>query len=56
MPQFLKIVHGVKGGGQVIDVDSWQLKFWRELIRHHHRWQIALFFNAGIKRQARPEQ
>ncbi|MNT15276.1 hypothetical protein D3C72_1503230 [compost metagenome] len=56
MSQLLKIIHGVKGGGEVIDVDGRQLQFWRELIRHYHRRQIALLFDTGIKRQARAEQ
>ena len=37
-------------------MDSWKFKFWREFVSHHHRWQIFLFFFAGIKRNVRAEQ
>ncbi|MNE38374.1 hypothetical protein D3C80_1322700 [compost metagenome] len=56
MPQILEIVHGVKRGGQIINMDRRQFKLRCKFIRHHHRRQVALLFNAGIKRQTRPEQ
>ena len=37
MPQFLKIVHGVECGGEVIDMNGWQLQLRREFVRHDHR-------------------
>ncbi|VGP89194.1 hypothetical protein SB00610_04368 [Klebsiella quasipneumoniae subsp. similipneumoniae] len=54
--QLVKVVYRVKGRRQVIDVDGGQLQLRRELVRHDHRWQIALLFHAGVKRQARAEQ
>ena len=49
VPQLVQIVHGVKRGGEVIDMHRRQLQLGSEFIGHHHRRQIALLFHARIE-------
>ena len=56
MPQFVEIINGIKRGGQVIDMHSRELQLRRKLVRHDHRRQSTLLFDAGVERQARTQQ
>ena len=52
----MQIMHGFKGGGQVVDVHRRQFQLGGELVGHYHRRQVALFFLAGVKRQVGAQQ
>ena len=49
----LAVSSGTEGmiGGQIVDMNCRQLQLRCKFVRHHHRRQITLFLNAGIKRQ-----